>query len=336
MSLKVAVVGSGPAGFYTADALLKSEEPHVAVDLIDRLPTPWGLVRLGVAPDHENIKAVSRAFEKTAARPGFRFFGNVEVGSTVSHEELLAIYDAVVYTVGAQTDRRLGVPGEDLPGLVARHGVRGLVQRPPRLPGPRLRPRLRAGRRDRERQRRDRLRADARAHCGGAGADRHDRRGRRRDRGVAGARDPDARPPWAGAGGVHAAGAEGAGGDARCRAGRRRARSRARRRQQGRIGGGPRSRSDGTSTCFRSTRRASRKGRRGRSFCGSSSRRSRSSARSASKRSRSCATSSSRRAEGSSRGRRARSRRSRAGSCCAASATRAWRCPVFRSTSAAG
>ncbi len=116
MSLKVAVVGSGPAGFYTADALLKSGEPHVAVDLIDRLPTPWGLVRLGVAPDHENIKAVSRAFEKTAARPGFRFFGNVEVGSTVSHEELLAIYDAVVYTVGAQTDRRLGVPGEDLPG----------------------------------------------------------------------------------------------------------------------------------------------------------------------------------------------------------------------------
>jgi len=116
VTLKVAVVGSGPAGFYTADALLKSEDPHVAVDVIDRLPTPWGLVRLGVAPDHENIKAVSRAFEKTAARLGFRFFGNVEVGSTVSHDELLAIYDAVVYTVGAQTDRRLGVPGEDLPG----------------------------------------------------------------------------------------------------------------------------------------------------------------------------------------------------------------------------
>jgi ferredoxin/flavodoxin---NADP+ reductase len=116
VSLNVAVVGSGPAGFYTADALLKSEDPQVAVDMIDRLPTPWGLVRLGVAPDHENIKAVSRAFEKTAARPGFRFFGNVEVGSTVSHPELLAIYDAVVYTVGAQTDRRLGIPGEDLPG----------------------------------------------------------------------------------------------------------------------------------------------------------------------------------------------------------------------------
>jgi ferredoxin/flavodoxin---NADP+ reductase len=116
LHLKVAVVGSGPAGFYTADALLKSEEPTVEVDVLDRLPTPWGLVRLGVAPDHENIKAVSRAFEKTAARPGFRFLGNVEVGSTVSHEELLDHYDAVVYTVGAQTDRRLGIPGEDLPG----------------------------------------------------------------------------------------------------------------------------------------------------------------------------------------------------------------------------
>jgi ferredoxin--NADP+ reductase len=115
-SLRVAVVGSGPAGFYTADALLKSDDPAVAVDVLDRLPTPWGLVRLGVAPDHENIKAVSRAFEKIAARPGFRFFGNVEAGATVTHEELLELYDAVVYTVGAQTDRRLGIPGEDLPG----------------------------------------------------------------------------------------------------------------------------------------------------------------------------------------------------------------------------
>ncbi|HEX4680325.1 MAG TPA: FAD-dependent oxidoreductase [Gaiellaceae bacterium] len=113
---RVAVVGSGPAGFYAADALLKSADPRVEVDVIDRLPTPWGLVRLGVAPDHENIKAVSRAFEKTAAKPGFRFFGNVQVGSTVSHQELLQLYDAVVYTVGAQTDRRLGIPGEDLPG----------------------------------------------------------------------------------------------------------------------------------------------------------------------------------------------------------------------------
>ncbi len=113
--LRVAVVGSGPAGFYAAAALLAADPP-AEVDLIERLPTPWGLVRLGVAPDHPNIKAVSRAFEKTAALPGFRFFGNVEVGRDVMHEELTRLYDAVVYAVGAQTDRRLGIPGEDLPG----------------------------------------------------------------------------------------------------------------------------------------------------------------------------------------------------------------------------
>jgi len=113
--LRVAVVGSGPAGFYAADALLKSDL-EVEVDLVDRLPTPWGLVRLGVAPDHENIKAVSRAFERVAKRPGFRFFGNVEVGRDVTHDELARLYDAVVYSVGAQTDRRMGIPGEDLPG----------------------------------------------------------------------------------------------------------------------------------------------------------------------------------------------------------------------------
>ena len=109
------MVGSGPAGFYAASALLSSDLP-IEVDLIERLPTPWGLVRLGVAPDHPNIKAVSRAFEKTAAQPGFRFFGNVEVGRDVTPAELRDLYDAVVYSVGAQTDRRLGIPGEDLPG----------------------------------------------------------------------------------------------------------------------------------------------------------------------------------------------------------------------------
>ncbi|HUP32031.1 MAG TPA: FAD-dependent oxidoreductase [Gaiellaceae bacterium] len=114
-NLRVAVVGSGPAGFYAAGALLASDLA-VEVDLIERLPTPWGLVRLGVAPDHPNIKAVSRAFEKTAAQPGFRFFGNVEIGRDVTHDELAGLYDAVVYSVGAQTDRRLGIPGEDLPG----------------------------------------------------------------------------------------------------------------------------------------------------------------------------------------------------------------------------
>ena len=84
--------------------------------MIERLPTPWGLVRLGVAPDHPNLKTVSRAFERIAERPGFRFFGNVEAGKHVSHAELTERYDAVVYAVGAQTDRRLGIPGEDLPG----------------------------------------------------------------------------------------------------------------------------------------------------------------------------------------------------------------------------
>ncbi|CAB4682372.1 MAG: NADP oxidoreductase [Actinobacteria bacterium] len=113
--LHVAVVGSGPAGFYTAAHVFASDVA-VEVDMIERLPTPWGLVRMGVAPDHPNIKAVSRAFEKIAKNPGFRFFGNVEVGRDVSHDELAAIYDAVVYTVGAQADRRLGIDGEDLPG----------------------------------------------------------------------------------------------------------------------------------------------------------------------------------------------------------------------------
>src|SRR6187551_2393068 len=113
---RVAVVGSGPAGFYAVGALLASDEPRFEVDLLERLPTPWGLVRLGVAPDHPNIKAVSRAFEKIAATDGFRFLGNVEVGRDVTHEELTSAYAAVVYAFGAQSDRRLGIPGEDLPG----------------------------------------------------------------------------------------------------------------------------------------------------------------------------------------------------------------------------
>jgi ferredoxin--NADP+ reductase len=113
--LRIAVVGSGPAGFYAAGALLGGEVP-VEVDLLERLPTPWGLVRLGVAPDHPKLKTVSRAFERIAERPGFRFLGNVEVGRDLLHSDLCRLYDAVVYTVGAQTDRRLGIPGEDLPG----------------------------------------------------------------------------------------------------------------------------------------------------------------------------------------------------------------------------
>src|ERR671923_994991 len=117
--LRVAIVGSGPAGFYAAGALLKSKSHPdlcVQVDMYDRLPTPWGLVRGGVAPDHPNIKAVSRVYEKTAAHPEFRFYGNVEYGRDLHHDDLAARYHAVVFAVGSQTDRRLGIPGEDLPG----------------------------------------------------------------------------------------------------------------------------------------------------------------------------------------------------------------------------
>ena len=117
--LRVAIVGSGPSGFYAAGHLLKckSHPDLVAqVDVYDRLPTPWGLVRGGVAPDHPNIKAVSRVYEKTAQHPEFRFFGNVEVGRHLSRSELTDRYHAVIYAVGAQTDRRLGIPGEELPG----------------------------------------------------------------------------------------------------------------------------------------------------------------------------------------------------------------------------
>jgi len=114
-SLRVAVVGSGPAGFYAAGSLLDADAP-IEVDMLERLPTPWGLVRLGVAPDHPKLKSVSRAFERIAEKPGFRFFGNVEVGRDLSHADLLRLYDAVIYAFGAQADRKLGIPGEELPG----------------------------------------------------------------------------------------------------------------------------------------------------------------------------------------------------------------------------
>ena len=114
--LRVAVVGSGPAGFYAAGQLLADKERHVQVEMFDRLATPWGLVRAGVAPDHPNIKAVTRVYEKTARKDGFSFHGNVEVGTDVTHEELAAHHHAVIYATGSPTDRRLGIPGEDLPG----------------------------------------------------------------------------------------------------------------------------------------------------------------------------------------------------------------------------
>ncbi|NMO89245.1 FAD-dependent oxidoreductase [Actinomycetospora sp. TBRC 11914] len=112
----VAIVGSGPSGFYAAGALLDSTDPPVRVDMYDRLATPWGLVRAGVAPDHPKIKSVSGQYEKIAAQPGFRFFGHVCLGEDVTTEELLERYDAVVYAVGSQTERRLGIEGEDRAG----------------------------------------------------------------------------------------------------------------------------------------------------------------------------------------------------------------------------
>ncbi len=114
--LRVAIVGSGPAGFYAADHLLRREEVAVEVDMLDRLPTPFGLVRGGVAPDHPKIKSVIRVYEKTAAREGYRFFGNVELGRDLSAAELAERYHAVIYAYGAETDRHLGIPGEALPG----------------------------------------------------------------------------------------------------------------------------------------------------------------------------------------------------------------------------
>jgi ferredoxin--NADP+ reductase len=113
--LRVAIIGAGPTGFYTADHLLRSQRV-VEVDLFDRLPTPYGLVRLGVAPDHQKIKFVTNAFDKVAAHPRFRFFGGVEFGKDVTLADLRNYYHQIVYCTGAQTDRRMGIPGEDLSG----------------------------------------------------------------------------------------------------------------------------------------------------------------------------------------------------------------------------
>jgi ferredoxin/flavodoxin---NADP+ reductase len=114
--LRIAVIGSGPAGFYTAGHLLKHANERIEVDMLERLPTPWGLVRSGVAPDHPKIKSVTRIYEKTAAHPRFRYFGNVTFGEHVSREELLAHYHAIVYATGSPLDRPLGIPGEELTG----------------------------------------------------------------------------------------------------------------------------------------------------------------------------------------------------------------------------
>lgn len=113
--MRIAIIGSGPAGFYAAEALLRRTDTAVHVDMFERLPTPYGLVRGGVAPDHQSIKAVTRVYEKTAARPTFRFFGNVCLGRDVAVDELRRHYHQIVYAVGNEADRRLGIPGEGIP-----------------------------------------------------------------------------------------------------------------------------------------------------------------------------------------------------------------------------
>ena len=114
--LRAAIVGAGPSGFYAAGQLLALDDPQFTVDLYDRLPTPYGLVRSGVAPDHPRIKSVTRAYDKTTEHERFRFFGHVELGSDITRRRLLEHYHVVLYTLGTSIDRRLGIPGEELRG----------------------------------------------------------------------------------------------------------------------------------------------------------------------------------------------------------------------------
>ena len=114
--LRVAIIGSGPTGFYTAEHLFSQKDLVAEVDMFDRLPTPYGLVRLGVAPDHQKIKSVTKVFDRTAHKPGFRFYGYVELGTDITIEDLRNHYHQIVYTTGAQSDRKMNIPGEDLAG----------------------------------------------------------------------------------------------------------------------------------------------------------------------------------------------------------------------------
>lgn len=114
--LRVAIIGSGPSGFYAADHLQKQKDLVVHIDMYDKLPTPFGLVRGGVAPDHQKIKSVTKVYDKIADHPNFRFYGHVEFGKDLTYADLTHFYHAIIYAVGAQTDRALGIPGEDLGG----------------------------------------------------------------------------------------------------------------------------------------------------------------------------------------------------------------------------
>lgn len=117
--LVVAIIGAGPSGFYAAGSLLSQKTVTLRVDMFDRLPTPFGLVRYGVAPDHQKIKSVSKVYERTAADSRFRFYGHVNFGTDITHDDLRQHYDAVIYAVGAQSDRKLNIPGEDFNGSIS-------------------------------------------------------------------------------------------------------------------------------------------------------------------------------------------------------------------------
>ncbi len=114
--LRVAIIGAGPAGYYAAESLFKHTDLVCQIDMFNRLPTPFGLVREGVAPDHESIKAVTRIYDRISANPNFRYFGNVTFGKDILHEEIKHYYDQIIYAVGAQSDRKMGIPGEELDG----------------------------------------------------------------------------------------------------------------------------------------------------------------------------------------------------------------------------
>jgi len=111
---RVAILGSGPAGFFAADHLFKNNELNIEIDMYDKLPTPFGLVRSGVAPDHQKIKTVTKVYDKIAANPKFKFFGLIEYGNHITLEDLKHHYHQVLFATGAQTDRRMNIPGEDL------------------------------------------------------------------------------------------------------------------------------------------------------------------------------------------------------------------------------
>ncbi|MBK8048366.1 MAG: FAD-dependent oxidoreductase [Anaerolineales bacterium] len=117
--LRAAIIGAGPSGFYAAAAMLKEPNHKVTVDMFDRLIAQDGLVRYGVAPDHQNIKAVAKTYDRTAADPGFRYFGHVNFGTDITHDDLKRHYDVIFYAVGAQSDRKLGIPGEDVPNSLS-------------------------------------------------------------------------------------------------------------------------------------------------------------------------------------------------------------------------